>query len=257
MSFCDFAENVEDAIDQGCAYDYEEETSKQQGTPQLLWLSDIPLFQSVKAMKPGGHSYLTEDDNDSELQCTYQSSRVAYRDESGFYGPGTQTGPWSYVEQAGSLDSDDEEEDEEDEQEAKLGPDGKIIRVLEDTPDWYEKYTSFLCQKDPEVVLLTLKEMLQCDDRITFEIPDTHYQIRGSIILEERATAFHINIFKDTMPNECLVEFQRQSGSAPDFLAFYRQCVVHLNNNFEDFLVAKFLALSTGVFNFSPRAATA
>jgi hypothetical protein len=82
MSFCDFAENVEDAIDQGCAYDYDEDPGKRDG-PQLLWLSDIPLFQTDKAVRPGGHSYLTEEDNDTELQCTYQSSRLAYRSYTG------------------------------------------------------------------------------------------------------------------------------------------------------------------------------
>lgn len=66
MSFCDFSEEVEDAIDQGCAFD-EEEMSNEKGAPQLLWLSDIPLFQSIKTMKPGGHSYLTEEDNDTDL----------------------------------------------------------------------------------------------------------------------------------------------------------------------------------------------
>lgn len=84
MSFCDFAENVEDAADQGCAYDYDDGTSKQDGAPQLLWLSDIPLFQPVKAVRPGGQSYLLDEDNDTELQCTYQSSRMAYRDECGY-----------------------------------------------------------------------------------------------------------------------------------------------------------------------------
>ena len=78
MSFCDFSEEVEDAIDQGPASD---EVDYSKCAPQLLWLSDIPLFQSIKAMKPGGHSYLTEEDNDTELQCTYQSSRVVYRDK--------------------------------------------------------------------------------------------------------------------------------------------------------------------------------
>ena len=263
MSFCDFSEDVEDAIDSGCAYD-DEETSKQDA-PQLLWLSDIPLFQSIKAMKPGGHSNLTEEDDDSELQCTYQSPRDAYREKRTYVCPtcghqlDKQTDDRKSDKQASSLNSEYDSDEDGDEwadtnvavQEAKRGPDGKIIKVLEDTPDWYEKYSSFLCNKEPEVILLTLKDMFEKDDRINFEIPESHFQIRGSVHLEKKAMVFHINIFKDTAPNEYLVEFQRQSGGMLDFQALYRQSLAHLNL-IKGMLVAKIHAKSTGTFNFSP-----
>lgn len=244
MSFCDFAENIDDAIDGGCAYDYEE-VSKQDA-PQLLWLSDIPLFASIKAMKPGGHSYLTDDDNDSELMNTCGSSRVAYRD-----GPGV---PY-HDDSAMNSDDDDDEWADTDvvTEEPKRGSDGNVIKVLEDTPDWYEKYSSFLCQKNPDVILTTLNEMFKCDDRITFGIPEEYYQIRGSVYLQEKPMQFHINIFRDSK-DEYLVEFQRHAGCMLDFQALYRQCLAHLNT-IDNFLVVKIKAMSCGTFNFTTKTA--
>lgn len=191
---------------------------------------------------------------------------MAYRDVTGTFagavsetGTSIATGERKYVKQAGSLNSDDDGDGDGDEwadtdvamQEAKRGSDGKIIRVLEDTPDWFEKYSSFLCKKEPEVVLLTLKDMFQRDDRITFEIPESHFQIKGSVLLDGQKTKFHITIFRDTQPNEFLVEFQRQSGCPADFLAFFRQSRAHISNNFKDFLVSSVVGQqSPGVFKF-------
>ena len=256
MSHCDFSEEVEDAIDQGHPYD-DEEASKQDA-PQLLWLSDIPLFQSIKAMKPGGHSYLTEEDNDTELQCTYQSSRVAYRDETGVYSQKSaekskKALPVTNYDSNNDFDDDDDEWADTNivKRPVERDENGNIIRYLENTPDWYERYSSFLCQKKPEVILTTLKNMLENDDRIEVNIPDQKYQIRGSVNLQEKHMMFHINIFKDTIDGEYLVEFQRQSGCMLDFQAIYRQSLAHLNQ-MKDMLIAPINAKSTGIFNFMP-----
>ena len=187
---------------------------------------------------------------------------MAYRDESGVYGlGGGGRGTYAervrgYVEQAGSLDSGDEDDEEWADTDVPKpvitrGPDGKLIRVVEDTPDWFEKYTSFLCLREPDVILQTLETMLACDDKIAFESVKTHYQITGSVTIDEQTAKFHINIFRDTMPGEYLVEFQRQGGNQTVFQALYRQCLVHLNNAYEDFIVEKFQAIPTGVFNFT------
>jgi len=243
MSFCDFNENVEDAIDQGCAYD-DEEASKQDA-PQLLWLSDIPLFQSIRAMKPGGHSYLTDEDNDKELQCTYQSSRVAYRDETGAFAAGAGAGGKGsadgqekktgepYVEQAGSMDSDDDEwaDTTVAQGEAKRGPDGKIIREAEDTPDWYEKYSSFGVNSNPDQMVTIFEEMFPHDKRISWTTDERWYQMKVTLtdVFEgEKPTLVHINIFKEPTPSEFIVEFQRQSGASDVFRKFYRSCLYHL-----------------------------
>lgn len=251
MSFCDFNENVEDAIDQGCAYD-DEEASKQDA-PQLLWLSDIPLFQSIKAMKPGGYSYLTEEDNDKELQCTYQSSRVAYRDETGAFAPGAGAGgkgaadgqekktgePAAYVDQSEFMDSDDEGDEWADttvaQGEANRGPDGKIIREAEETPDWYEKYSSFGVNANPDQMVTIFEEMFPHDKRISWTMDERWYQMKVTLtdVFEgEKPTLVHINIFKDIFkeptPSEFIVEFQRQSGASDVFRKFYRSCIYHL-----------------------------
>ena len=246
MSFCDFNESVEDAIDQGCAYD-DEEASKQDA-PQLLWLSDIPLFQSIKAMKPGGHSYLTGEDNDTELQCTYQSSRVAYRDETGTYPQKplvtgeekTLKGqPGEEQHQPHEIGPDDDDSGDEwadptiAQGEAKRGPDGKIIKEAEETPDWYEKYSSFLAKTDhPEKLVTIFEEMFKHDDkRISWTMHERWYQMKVTLTDVsgmEKPTRVHINIFKEPTPNEFIVEFQRQCGASEFFVRFYRSCLYHL-----------------------------
>jgi len=251
MSFCDFNENVEDAIDQGCAYDDEE--AIKQDAPQLLWLSDIPLFQSIKAMKPGGHSYLTDEDNDSELQCTYQQSRVAYRDET-FVKPEKKNDDDKKKGKEEVGDALQKEPDSEDDEYADTVVGDGVVRDEKGTPvpgilpDWYEKYSSFLSKKAPNVILGTLKEMFECDDRINFKVDDMRFQIRGGVWIQEKEMKFHVNIFRDG--GEFLVEFQRQSACLLDFHALYRQSLAHLNT-IEDFLFKKINARSTGTFNFT------
>lgn len=194
MSFCDFAEDVEDAYDHGEPYDHDE--ASKNDAPQLLWLSDIPLFRSVKAVQrpdfiPGGTALIAaEEDTDTELQCTFQPCRVAYRDESG-------------------------------------GSAG--IRILEAIPDWFA-FTSSSYIDDPDDMLNILKEMLKSRDTTTptFKISSTHYQITGSVIHDEKTMEFQINIFRSSKYGGSLVEFQRQSGSVRDFLAFHRQCIAHI-----------------------------
>ena len=202
MSFCDFNENVEDAIDQGCAYDDEETTTM--GAPQLLWLSDIPLFQSIKAMKPGGHSFLSEVDNDTELQCTYQSSRVAYRDETGLYAPKRveerkqlfdedgkplfdKNGKPIFIDPIGFQHGEEEEEEEDDEwadtsyvkkKEERFDKNGKRIRDSEELPDWYEKYSSFLSSIKADVLVEYLAKLLSSDSRVSLDLKPGECQVR-------------------------------------------------------------------------------
>jgi hypothetical protein len=245
MSFCDFSEDVEDAIDAGNE-EVKEETK--QDAPQLLWLSDIPLFQSIRPMKPGGHSYLAEEDNDAELSCTYMSSRVAYRDVAD--GVAYRDVADGVGEEGNSDESDTEWADTSVNKPAIVRDEfGNPIRRLEDTPDWFERYSSFLCQKDPDYILAILKEMLERDDRIVFEIPEGDYQIRGMVYLQDSPTHFHINIYRD-LNGEFLVEYQRQGGCMMDFQTLYRQSLSHLNS-LKDVLVAPIQATSSGTFNFT------
>jgi hypothetical protein len=260
MSFCDFAENVEDAIDQGCAY--AEENDK---TPQLLWLSDIPLFQSVKARSSGRNRYLwDDDDSDTELQVTYQSSRVAYRDETGVYGPPVANGVRhqddtrsrrGYVEETGQLESDDEEwadggaapsttvtqtaVTQTAVTQTALGRASKGL-VVEDLPAYFE-ITSFPCQKEPEQILDTFAQMFDGNDKIVYEVSETDCHIDGRILLkgfedEEIETRFQINVFWDEPNQTHQVEFKQQGGNRHNFLIFHAQCLVHLDNNFVDFI---------------------
>lgn len=131
----------------------------------------------------------------------------------------------------------------------------KQKRILENTPDDFEKYTSFLCGREPETVMQTLTEMLGCDDKITkVAVSATHHTITGNVVLTdgaETSAKFEINIYKDIVTGESLVEYKRLGGNAMDFLAFYRECRVHLNNNFEDFIVERFEALSNDIFAFA------
>lgn len=128
-----------------------------------------------------------------------------------------------------------------------------IERVLEETPDWYEKYSSFLVNvSDPDHALQAVREMMiKHDDRIDFENSPATYQIRGTLHLQEKPLRFHVNVFKDIYDREYLVEFQRQSGCPHDFQALYRQCHAKFKQ-LGGFLVAPAVAgVSTGIFNFA------
>lgn len=224
MSFCDFddEEDVEDT-GQGCAFDDEEESKKD--ALELIYLSDIPLFRSVKAVQrpdlmPGGKALSwsgrkEEDDSDTELQYTSHTSRVAYRDESG-----------------GSAGDSDDEWADEGSAEGSVGSSAggsAGIRILEYIPEWFA-FTSSSYIDDPDDMLNILKEMLKSRDTTTptFKISSTHYQITGSVIHDEKTMEFQINIFRSSKYGGSLVEFQRQSGSVRDFLAFHRQCIAHI-----------------------------
>jgi len=199
MSFCDFAENVEDAIDQGCAYDYDEFDGKGRGEPQLLWLSDIPLFQSTKAYRPGGHSYLQDDDDDSELQCTYQSQRLAYRDE----------------------------EREQQQQGQQQQGDGKRREVLP-KPEDFDKYTSFaMTYASVPVAFQAVRQILTCDSEYAFTVVNGDYQINVTIGEETR---FSMSFYEDEIPGQTFVEVIFKAGSKIEFLRFYREFIRHLKD---------------------------
>ncbi len=293
MSFCDFAVNVEDAIDQGLSYDYQEPSMDDVAPPQLLWLSDIPLFKPVKTLRAHPHSYMTDPDTDSDLQRNFEdattTTRVRSREEimremsdqeaTGFrrfresvFGAGEGAGEGTgageeekregvyadFRQIAGTPDYSglvfmDEERDWAAEREKVLTEaTGPIQRVLEETPDWYEKYSSFLVNvSDPDHAIKAVEKMLENDDRIDFENSVATYQIRGTLHLQEKPLAFHVNVFKDIYDGEYLVEFQRQSGCPHDFQAFYRQCHAKFKKLSGFLVVPDVAGNSTGIFNFT------
>jgi hypothetical protein len=296
MSYCDFAVNMEDAIDLGLSYDYTEEES-QIPLPTLQWLSDIPLFQSTRTHRVHTRSYLTESDTDSQLRCRFEvptssssssSSSIGangandYSQDDGEYSYASERDDYFERDENPSLSIDEGAEQlsdsarayavpvEEDvyERYRFMGEDkvwaetrdwdtippvtipGGQVRVLENTPDWYSKYTSFLSRKTPGEILNTIRRMLDCDKRIEYEIPDYSYQIRGAIHLDETVTHFHINVFRDIYENEYLVEYQRHYGCMVNFQAFYRQCLAHMQT-IHEFLVTPVQSPSSGIFNFT------
>jgi hypothetical protein len=296
MSFCDFAVNVEDAIDQGLVYDYQEPEEEDVAPPQLLWLSDIPLFKPVKTLRAQPHSYMTEPDTDSDLQCNFEKATTGvrvrsredilremsdqevtgfrrYRDsvegggagegagEGGGAGAGAGEQYGDFRQRAGTPDYDgfsfmDEERDWAAERKkvlAEAAASGPIQRVLEETPDWYEKYSSFLVNvSNPDHAIKAVeKMMLENDDRIDFENSVATYQIRGTLHLQEKPLVFHVNVFKDIYDGEYLVEFQRQSGCPHDFQAFYRQCHAKFKKLGGFLVVPAVAGNSTGIFNFT------
>ncbi len=338
MSFCDFAVNVEDAIDQGPDYYQEETKNGEAAPPQLLWLSDIPLFRSLRTERDQPHSYANP--NGTEMLGLFESEALRERDEdpyTGFRGSRdqsttggggggarsdsddpygryyTEDGSHSYFTEDGfvdpyewadtrepvstcthcsqtfasatvfqeHLDGDvhrmrvreltmpyDEYDDElfRSPREQDLRVDDLRVddlrvddlrvdekaggRVLEQTPEWYDKYTSVLSTMPPETILLTIAQMLENDDRITFEVSDNTYQIIGTFHLNEASVRFYVNIFADIYDGERLIEFQRHYGSSFDFQEFYRQCLAHLGK-IEGFLVEEVIAPSSGIFNFT------
>ena len=231
MSFCDFAENVEDAIDQECAYEYEEDTGQGQKYPSLIWLSDIPLFQSNKPVKPGGKSYLEDEDNDTELQCTYQSQRLAYRDE------GQQQ---QVVEEEGTAQK------------------GTTQRVVGPKPEDFDKSLSFtFTLADVPLTFEIVQQVLTCErnDKYSSATVNGDYQINVMFNLgdEERdETRFAINFYQDEIPGETFVEIIFNAGRKIEFLKFYREFKRHLNDVGLATDAISSEALPTDMFAFTP-----
>ena len=218
MSFCDFAENVEDAIDQGCAYHYEENGGKV--GPQLLWLSDIPLFQSTKPAQRGGHSYLDDDDDDTELQCTYQSQRVAYRPE----------------------------EDERREQGEEQG-DGKRREVLAKPEDFNKNSSFVMTYAEVPVAFQAVRQILTCDSEYAFTVVNGDYKINVTI---GDNTRFAMSFYEDEIPGQTFVEITFNSGNRMEFLTFYREFIRHLKDVGLPEKDTFHTVLPTDTFAFSP-----
>jgi hypothetical protein len=274
MSFCDFAVNVEDAIDQGLEYDYQEPKDEEAPPQILLWLSDIPLFKSANSLIAQSSTTDVNSDEDNSADSLY-FRRYRDREDRGLMGGMAMGGgatEFDGLEEHGSFDVDTTRgcyqypycgggsncgecrtvfmDQTTVETMREIVQSEQVGRVLEQTPDWYEKYSSFLSNKNPDYVIKTLSEMLENDDRIDFNISGASYQIRGELYLQEKALQFHINVFKDIFDGEYLVEFQRQRGCPHDFQAFYRQCQAKLGT-IKDFLVVPVTSPSTGIFNFT------
>lgn len=97
---------------------------------------------------------------------------------------------------------------------------GKNKKNIVDTPEWYEKYSSFVCCNTPDETLELLDEIIRSDSRCEIDHSDDTYQITGTVFLEERDLKFCVNIFNHGH-NKCLIEFQRANGSVVDFQKLY------------------------------------
>jgi hypothetical protein len=214
MSFCDFAENVEDAMDHDCVYDYYDETGL--GEPQLLWLSDIPLFQPTKPFRPTGYHYLQEEDNDTELQCTYQSQRP-------------------------------EQEEERKEEEKR--------RIVLQKPEYFNDTSFTFTRAEVPVTFEIVRQILTCVRNLeySFEAVNGDYQINVSIGELGDETRFAMNFYQEEIPGQTFVEINFNSGRRIDFLKFYREFTRHLNDvGFAPKDDTTYLALPTDVFSFTP-----
>jgi hypothetical protein len=193
MSFCNFAVNAADAIDMGIAYDYDEPVEDDMKPPQLLWLSDIPLFNSIRTQRARA-ALANEEEYKGEKMCTFEpaSVRAKYRqveqdslDSESVLMSTAFKRPYyaeEYRDGTGSYDDfafmDDKDWDVVRETSYPM-IDGKTARVLEPTPEWYEKYSCAFSIAKPTEIILTLESMLVCDDRIEFQVTEASYQVRN------------------------------------------------------------------------------
>lgn len=89
-----------------------------------------------------------------------------------------------------------------------------------DVPSYVEKYTSFTCSSFPNDILKKLVEIFKEYPTIDFELHAAQYSISGTTYRDHASCNFRANVFRGKGHN--IVEFQRRSGDAMVFNAFFR-----------------------------------
>jgi len=104
-------------------------------------------------------------------------------------------------------------------------------------PEFYEQYSSFSTNEDPNQVLRKLVHILHRDDSVDFELKADRFKVKGVFYRFSHAVKFHIYIFHkrnvsegENQEGQYLVEVQRRCGDCMSFMAFYRELAEKLGN---------------------------